>query len=788
MRFYEIPASLDAEIDALEELITQYREGRIEGTKFRAHRVPFGIYEQRTADTYMVRIRCTGGGLTPEQLKNIALLSERYGGETIHVTTRQELQIHDVRLEDIPAILRELRQGGLSTRGGGGNTVRNIMASWDAGIADDEPFDVTPYAVDLTSRLIAEADSWTLPRKYKIAFSNSRKDNAHCVFNDLGFLALTKGGEKGFRVYVAGGMGAKPEVGHLLHPFLPASQVYRAAEAVKRLFDKHGNRKNKHAARLRFLWNKLGEDRFRELYEQEFQDITETAAPELKEIVNEAALSQEFAQGYARREETPEFSLWKERFAAPQRQEGLFSLLLPVPLGNLPCRQARELAEALAPCGENTLRCTMEQNLSIRNIPEAYLGKIYQAVKGFSDLVAAPRFLGSCIACTGASTCKLGICLPRGALTAISKKLLKAKLNLDGLRDFRLNISGCPNSCGAHPKADLGFYGQVGRKGQRLYPSYVIVAGARLGTEAPRLALKIDSISARDLPDFVRDFLAVYLEKKERYADLAAYIDAEGPGDIKAICDRYREIPDFEDDKNYYVDWGAEDFFSLVGRGVGECSAGLFDLIDVDLKAIKDGQRELEAGQAPEQAGEILYQIALSAARMLLVTRAVEARSDSEVFDNFIKYFLESELIEKRFRPLLEEAKGGNTAALPPLKQDIYALARAVEQLYADMDDALKFPREKEAPGGAAKVAETARVIPEKRAEVLKDLRGVSCPMNFVKTKLELAKLGSGQLLRVFLDDGEPIDNVPRSVAEEGHRIREQVKTGDYWSVLIEKK
>jgi len=782
MQFSAIPDSLSAEIDALEQLIGQYRQGKIEAAKFKAHRVPFGIYEQRTAETYMTRIRCTGGGITPAQLKKIALLARQYGSETIHVTTRQELQIHDVRLENIPCILRELLAVGLATRGGGGNTVRNITASWDAGIAQDEPFDVTPYAVSLTSMLIREADSWTLPRKYKIAFSNTDKDNSHSIFNDLGFIARKEQGIEGFRVTVAGGMGSKPQIGQVLHTFIPAAQIYRVAEAIKKVFDGQGNRKNKHAARLRFLWNKLGEEKFRELYERELQALGEAPLDPLPTIPNVGGFP-----GQALPEDSPAFSQWKKRFVFLQKQPGLCSILLPAPLGNLPSAQAIALADFLEPFGENVLRCTMEQNISIRNIPEGYLGNLFRLINGFSDLVQAPKFFSTCIACTGASTCKLGICLPRGALTAITKKLATANLGLDDLNDFRLNISGCPNSCGGHPKADLGFYGQVGRNGQRLYPSYGIVAGARIGGERPRLALRIDSINARNLPDFVLDFLALYREKKNRYADVAEYIDSEGGQDIQAICDTYRLIPDFQEDRNYYFDWGAEEPFSLVGKGVGECSAGLFDLIDVDLQTIKKKQQELADQRDPAATGETLYQIALAAARMLLVTQGVESRSDSEVFDNFIHYFIESELVERRFLSLLEQVKTCNINLLPTVHKEILDLAEAVERLYNGMDDSLKFHRETEtAP--VSGVAEASKSLPARQVQAVKDLRGVSCPMNFVKTKLELAKLTSGQVLQVLLDDGEPIDNVPRSVAEEGHKVTDMTRMDDYWSVLIEKR
>ena len=264
---YEIPASLPGELDELESLIGKYRSGALDAASLKARRVPFGCYEQRKDGTYMVRVRTTGGALTPAQLRSLAVVCDKYGSDMIHITTRQEFQVHEVAIENVIAVMRDLLSAGLASRGGGGNTVRNIMISPDAGVSPEEVFDPSPYAFALTSRLLSEADSWVLPRKFKITFSNSGKDTAYAQFNDLGFVAKIEDGVKGFKVYVAGGMGSKPEVAHLLHEFIPWSDTYVVAEAAKRLFDKHGNRKNKNAARLRYLWNQLGEARFRDLYQ-----------------------------------------------------------------------------------------------------------------------------------------------------------------------------------------------------------------------------------------------------------------------------------------------------------------------------------------------------------------------------------------------------------------------------------------------------------------------------------------------------------------------------------------
>jgi sulfite reductase (ferredoxin) len=774
---YEIPASLPGELDELESLIAKYRAGSLDAASLKARRVPFGCYEQRKDGTYMVRVRTTGGALTPAQLRSLAVVCDKYGSDTIHITTRQEFQVHEVAIENVIAVMRELLSAGLSSRGGGGNTVRNIMISPDSGVSPEEVFDPSPYAFALTSRLISETDSWVLPRKFKITFSNSGKDTAYAQFNDLGFIASIKDGVKGFKVYIAGGMGSKPEVAHLLYEFIPWSDTYVVAEAAKRLFDKHGNRKNKHAARLRFLWNQLGEARFRELYQNELDEVRRQLPAAF--IVDEAVAQLTTPSITPAEVGTPGFETWKRRYTTVQRQPGLYSVVIPVFLGNLRTKDAIALADFLEGFGTDVVRATFGQNLRLRNIPEAYLGNVYQLVSDVSELSSAPALLANSIACTGADTCKLGICLSKGALAAIARKLAQSGLNLDDLADFKINLSGCPNTCGQHMLADLGFYGQVARKDQLMFPAYAVVAGAVIGDGKARLATHIDRISSRDLPDFVVDLLRLYLEKKLRYGSFDQYVAGEGALDIRTLCDRYREIPEFEDDKSYYQDWGAEAAFSLVGKGMGECSAGLFDLIEVDLKLIQSLKKKLSGGLSGEERENALYQLALSSARMLLVTRGIEAHSDMAIFASFSMHFIKAGLVDARFQSIINAAQSKDLDALRAGEADVFALAQTIKALYASMDNSLRFPAE--AASNLSPAAEASPVAIER------DYRGVACPMNFVKLKLDLARMQKGQTVRVLLDDGPPIENVPRSAAQEGHKVLEQTKAGNHWAVLIEK-
>ena len=685
--FYKVPENLASELEELDSYIERYRSGEIEAATLKVRRVPFGCYEQRTDGTYMVRIRTTGGALTPRQLRTIAEVSAHYGNPAIHVTTRQEFQIHDIALENILPVMRELLQVGLAARGGGGNTVRNVLVSPDAGVGLDEVFDPSPYAFALTSRLIAEPDSWMLPRKFKIAFSNSTADTSYAEFNDLGFVAQLRDGAKGFRVFAAGGLGTKPEVGHLLHDFIPAADVYAGTTAIKRLFDKHGNRKNRHAARLRFLWNSLGEARFRELYEEQLQQVRVENPPAL--VIEEVPQSSTFPSFAPEVDQTHEFAQWKERYVEPQKQTELVSVLVPIFLGNLKNEDAIRLADFLEPFGNYVVRAAFGQNLRLRNIPEAYLPNVFHLVQEITELASGPRLLGNSISCTGADTCKLGICLSKGALAATADRLKNSDLDLNQISEFRLNLSGCPNTCGQHMLADLGFFGNVGRKEQQMFPAYMVVAGAEIGEGKARLARQIDRVSARDLPQFVHEVLKLWLVKKDSFSSFAVYVDGEGTQDIRAIADRFRAIPEFSVDQTYYYDWGAKDTFSLVGKGLGECSAGLFDLIEVDLKSARHLREELRSGDSQDE--DALVAIALRSARALLITRGIEAPTDSAVFENFRKHFIQAGLIGARFEPVIAAAQQKNTEALNQLEEEVFALLEAVEALYRSMDNSLRF-------------------------------------------------------------------------------------------------
>ncbi len=782
--YYEIPESLASEINDYEGWAKDFEAGKISGTEFRARRVPFGVYEQREDGTFMTRIRAAGGGITPLQLKKAAFLANAYGSGILHVTTRMELQVHYVILKNTPKVIRELLEVGLGTRGGGGNTVRNIMASWDAGIDPEEVFDVTPHAAALTSRLISEPDSWTLPRKFKISFSGSDKDTGLATVNDLGFIAKTEGGQRGFKVYAAGGMGHKPSVGLLLFDFVQEKEVYDIARAMKVFFDQNGNRKNKHLARLRHLRLKLGDENFKERFHEYHKQVIQEGHPplELKELPGPSESVD--LPSEASEEDVP-FQVWKKRYVRSQKQEGYSHVLLPLILGDITWEKADKLADFLGPFGPGCLRFTCRQNMALRHIPDTHLGNIFNGLKRMDLLPAYPKIIAENSTCTGAATCRLGIGLSRGLSEEISRVLKNSGMDLDALSNIKINISGCPNSCGQNWIGDINFAGKVMRKGEHSYPAYNVILGAKIGNGKSRLArsLGIRGIAAKAVPAYTEKLLKHFLEHQKEHKDFYTYIENGGWEKAKSLLSETPEVPAFEENPDSYYDWSSREKFSTVGMGQGECSAGLFDLIEMDLKNSEEAARAFEQGND----GKDLYRQLLCSTRALLITKGIETKTPGEIFDLFQDHFVEKKLVDKKYRDLMSLGRLNIPAqSLDAGFRDMVShFSTDIQKLYDSMDNSLRFPQERETEEKPKE--EGAPETSVEKANRKEDFRGVPCPMNYVKTKLILETMNAGETIEVLLDDGEPIRNVPRSVDSDGFKILKQTQIGDHWSIVIRK-
>lgn len=791
---FKLPDTLPQDIAKFDKLAKEYIQQKISGTEFKAYRVPMGIYEQRKNEVYMARIRATGGVIRPEQLLDIFNIALKHHSDLLHITTRQEIQIQNLELKEVKPLLDELLAVGLATKGGGGNTVRNILVSVDSGVSKDEVFDTTPYAMALTSKVLSEADSYRMPRKMKIAFSSNGKLD-YAAVNDVGLVAKVVDGKRGFLVYVGGGGGSKPTVGWKLFDFMPVENLFILVEGMKAFFSDYGNRKNRSKARIRFIFYKLGAEAALNLIKEYYEKAKSTQPLLLNVGEDDERPVYDYRPDSNLNYNEAEYKLWKGRYVSPQRQEGYNSITLPVFLGNIPLDNVertegwKRMLKLVARFGEHTVRFT-PQNIRLRNIPDKALPELFTLIKVFDEHATVPVVVNNMLSCTGSDTCRLGLCLSKGLTRAIRKELLKSDLDLDKFSKVSIHVSGCPNTCGQPLWADLGFIGKVLRN-DHVYPAYqVLLAASR--DDNPKFGEVVGNVSARDVPKFVARLFKDYLDTAANVTDFRTYLTDKGHDKALQLIDEYKTIPSFEDDKNYYFDWGADQLFSVVKRGQAECAAGVFDMIKVDLDAITINRKKLETETETAKTNTLLYEIVYAASRMLLVTRGLDPTTTDDVFDMFVKDFIKAGLVDARYLNLVETAKAEKTKYNYILRRsEVDSLADTVITLYNNMDDSLQFKNVPSTSDATSKKEshEVEQPAEDNKPSRFKDLRGVACPMNFVRVKLELAAMQSGGVLEIWLDDGQPIENVPRSVQGEGHTVLAQEKEPEgYWKVIIKKK
>ena len=823
---YRIPSTLNGDLDYTQSLIDQFKAGEIQAGQLKSNRVPMGIYEQRKNQHYMLRLRCAGGLVTPEQLAKIAFVGHQLSTSHLHVTTRQEIQIHNVDIEDAIPALKKLEKVGISSAGGGGNTVRNMMVDDRSGLTADEEFDVYPYVEELTSRLIAEKDSFTMPRKYKVAIDTSVATANYSYIADLGLQARIKDGQRGFRVLIAGSAASNAHTGWEVFDFLPEKDLYRAAKALKNWFHKYGNRRNRHKARMRYVFYKYGTEEAKRLYLEEFEELKKDGSIDFEAP---ALPLEHHKPNFPPLKAPTDFETWKRRYAHKQTnaeglKENLWYAYIPLRHGNNSTDFFAEVAEYLGNYGNDVIRFTKKEQIQVRNIPEEYLTNIYAFFKKLGVYqIDYPVVVTNLTCCTGADTCRLGICLPKGAIDGIAKQLLNSDLNLDAIPDFELRMNGCTNICALATWGDLGFSGRVGRVGDDPYPAYTIWLPVRGKHE---IDLQQGYIAAKKIPAFVEDYLRDVIAEQANYTDYYEYVAKRGVNIVKDLIAKYKEIAPYSEEPDTFFDFGDDEKFSLIKYGKAECSAGLFDIIEIDQDTIREKRKEVELlmGNTPQgvpadlqsdgkqetsKIEKLLHDIVFSENRMLLVTRGLDPRTDEDVYNGFEKEFIAAGIIPQKFKVLTDKAR--NNKSLIAEKPLIDELAQLLNDLYQNMDDSLQFKLPSDSSQTDAKdskekdnqkeksvesvksvcVSESKNEEKESAAispDVKKDFRGVMCPMNFVKTKIALTPMQSGQILEILLDDGAPIENVPGSVKNEGHTILSTEKVENYWKVLIKKK
>ena len=689
-----LPPSIEREIEIYETQMELKRRDKLDDKVFAESRLRRGIYGQRYdngrrqdgAGTQildypsgeltkgpktlwdapgMVRIKIPFGEMTAQQLEVMGELAEEIADGICHVTTRQDFQLHFVHVDDTPDLMRRLAAVGITTREACGNSVRNVTGCPLSGICRDESFDVTPYAKALSAFLLGHPDAQDFGRKFKISFSGcSQHACALAHLHDLGLIAKTRRQdgrlERGFELYVGGGLGAVPHEAKVLDPFVPAAELLPVAQAICRVFGRLGEKRNRGRARIKFLIAKLGIDEFRRLVKAEREilphdprwlSLLPEHAPAGSDAADPDTIAGPFVEAFdawRAREEKPTreaaplaeddlpdgFSTWAETNVRPQRQPGYFAVTLHLPLGDLTSRQAREIARLTRRFNRGVARATVEQNLMLRWISGADVVELYRGLaRAGLDRPGAGTIV-DITACPGTDTCKLGISSSRGLATELSRRLAAKSFNLDeSVSDLRIKVSGCFNSCGQHHVADIGFYGVSRKSDGRTVPHFQVVLGGQWTENAGAYGLPVGAVPSKRIPDAVTRLTDHFAAEREPGESFQAFVRRVGKAEIKSLLTDLARIPSYAEDSSVYSDWADAREYTIADLGVGECAGEVVSAIDFALAAserqVFEAQVALESGQS-DDAGSRAYQAMLGAAGALTRSERLDLGEDPE--------------------------------------------------------------------------------------------------------------------------------------------------------------
>ncbi|MEK6646492.1 MAG: nitrite/sulfite reductase, partial [Candidatus Firestonebacteria bacterium] len=576
---FKIPQKVVNDIQKYKDNLEKFIKGELKDSFFKGIRVPWGYYSQRGGKFLMSRLRVPAGIITCEQLNAIAQAAKNFADGKLHITTRQDIQIHNVEYENSIKIIEYLKDFNISPRGGGGNTVRNITGCYLSGVCPYENIEIYKIVWGLTEYLISIDESYNMPRKLKMAVSGCPKDCAYVGVNDVGFIAI----DGGLKVLCGGGMGAVSGVGKVLEEKIAPEEVGYVAKSIMNVFNKYGDRKNRHHNRLRFLIQDMGWDKFFELYKQEFLKVKEEeyiilrttdSLMELPEVKGNESI-QEF--------QNEEYKVFLKYSVRDQKQKGYKYIKLRIPFGEINADTLLSLALLGNVSSTINFRTTQRQNLVISNVSQDKVYIIYQEIKKILKDYLYPDTILDVISCKAATTCNLGICNAIALAPEIVQKL--STINLDKLSDITINMNGCLNACGHHPIGVLALSGMVRKVYSKSVPFYKIYLGGKIDSENTKLSQEVGIAPARVIPKLISEFVLSMSENVN--GNIYEYIQNNGKMKMTELIKKYSVVPTYEEDKSYYIDFGKTEDFSLDGLGAAECGAGVIDMMESDLESAK---------------------------------------------------------------------------------------------------------------------------------------------------------------------------------------------------------
>ncbi|MEO8902896.1 MAG: nitrite/sulfite reductase [Polyangiaceae bacterium] len=673
------------EIDIFETQIELRKKGKVEEKLFAETRLRRGTYGQRYDNgqrhdgektqtlSYpsgeltkgpvtmwdapgMQRIKIPYGKLSAEQLDTMSDLAEEYSDQILHITTRQDIQLHFIHIEDTPDMMRRLAATGLTTREACGNTVRNVTACPYAGVCNTESFDVVPYADAATFFLLGHPDTQDFGRKFKVAFSGCKDEPCGLTnLHDAGAIARTRivDGQvkRGFEFTVGGGLGAVPYNASPFDDFLPEEELLPMILAVCRVFSRLGERDNRARARLKFVVKKLGIEEFKRLVLEERAKLRpdERWTKFLADlhVTDEKPLKAGAALGPG--PYPAGFEAWRASNVRSQSQAGYSTAKITLPLGDFTPAQGRLMADLARRYTGVSMRATVEQNLLFRWVVDADLPAFYRELQEVSLHQAGADGITDVTSCPGTDTCKLGISSSRGLATELHKQLTVLSDSMDpAAKELHIKCSGCSNSCGQHHIADLGFLGVSRNVNGRRVPHFQLVIGGQYKNNAGSYGLAIGAIPSKRVPEAVKTLTDRFVNEKQPGETFQMFVGRIGKKEIRKLVDRLNVLPTYEQDPSFYSDWGDPREYTIGDLGVGECAGEVVPLVQVGLadseREVFEAQLSLEEKNSKAAAAHALSAMVLAAQALAREKNSFMGEGVDEIVSEFRKHYYDTKL------------------------------------------------------------------------------------------------------------------------------------------------
>jgi sulfite reductase (ferredoxin) len=628
---------VEQDIIDLEKKIRAFREGKIHDEKFRSLRLARGVYGQRQPGVQMVRIKLPFGKVTFKQLLRIAGVSDEYASRNLHLTTRQDIQIHYVSLDRTPQLWAELERDDITLREACGNTVRNVTASPTAGIDPKEPFDVSPYAHAVFEYFLRNPICQDMGRKFKIAFSSNDDDTAFTYIHDIGLIPkLNENGERGFKVMLGGGLGAQPLLAGIVEEFLPEDQLIPYIESIIRVFDRYGERNNRNKARLKYLIQKIGLDEVLRLAKEErIANKVKTYAVNC-DVFDTPVLP--LATSYPEVEITNplRYEQWLATNVFEQKQKDFYGVYIKVPVGDLSTDTTLKLVEVISPLVADEIRITQNQGLLLKYVRKEALPALYN---GLTEIdLSAPGFdsPADVTTCPGTDTCNLGISNSMTLSKVLEDVIYNEYEDFIFNREIKIKISGCMNSCGQHGLAHIGFHGSSLKANGKVLPSVqVLLGGGTVGNGFGRAADKVVKVPAKRATSVLRSVLDDYRANSIADETFHNYYDRQGKDYFYHLLKPLANLENLTADE--FVDWGHEETFATA-IGVGECASVIIDLVATLLYESDEkmgwSDQSFEKGNWADSIYHA-YNVFISSAKALLLDKGINSSTQAGIIKEF---------------------------------------------------------------------------------------------------------------------------------------------------------